>query len=91
MKNLVNLQKLSLVGNPLRETNLVRIPMSSLEVLDLSQCNLRFISPFLVSMLDEKNNKAKLRVKATGNLNISVIDVRRELKAIKGKGSLIRS
>lgn len=61
--------------------------MSSLEVLDLSQCNLRFISPFLVSMLDEKNNKAKLRVKATGNLNISVIDVRRELKAIKGKGS----
>lgn len=87
MKNLVNLQKLSLVGNPLRETNLVRIPMSSLEVLDLSQCNLRFISPFLVSMLDEKNNKAKLRVKATGNLNISVIDVRRELKAIKGKGS----
>ncbi|KHC46622.1 hypothetical protein W5O_01885, partial [Candida albicans Ca6] len=55
-----------------------------LETLDVNQCNLRLISPFVVSMLEEKNKNAKLRVNAIGNLNVSVIDIRKTLKAIKG-------
>ena len=58
--------------------------MATLETLDLSICNLRFISPFLVSMFEEKNKNAKLRVIAKENANVSVIDIRRALKAIKG-------
>ena len=58
--------------------------MASLQYLDVSQCNLRLISPFVVSMLEEKNKNAKLRVYAIDNVNVSVIDIRRILKAIKG-------
>ena len=35
-------------------------------------------------MMDGKNKKAKLRVEATGNWNVSVVDIRRALKASKG-------
>ncbi|KHC46620.1 hypothetical protein W5O_01883 [Candida albicans Ca6] len=55
-----------------------------LETLDVNQCNLRLISPFVVSMLEEKNKNAKLRVYARGNLNVSVVDIRKTLKVIKG-------
>lgn len=82
-EELENVRYLSLQGNLLRELNPVRMAISSLEVLDLSHCNLRYISPFLVSMLDEKNKRAKLRVNANGNLNVSVIDIRKTLKSIK--------
>ena len=34
-------------------------------------------------MLEEKNQNANLRVEATGNLNVNIIDVR-VMKAIKG-------
>ena len=40
--------------------------MSTLETLNLYQCNLRLISPFLVSMLEEKNKNAELKVYAWG-------------------------
>ena len=83
-ENLKNLQKLSLQGNQLREVTSVKLPMASLQYLDVSQCNLRLISPFVVSMLEEKNKNAKLRVYAIDNVNVSVIDIRRILKAIKG-------
>ena len=83
-ENLENLQKLSLQGNQLREVTSVKLPMATLETLDVNQCNLRLISPFVVSMLEEKNKNAKLRVYARGNLNVSVIDIRKTLKAIKG-------
>ena len=83
-ENLKNLQKLSLQGNQLREVTSVKLPMAMLETLDVNQCNLRLISPFVVSMLEEKNKNAKLRVYARGNLNVSVIDIRKTLKAIKG-------
>ena len=83
-ENLKNLQKLSLQGNQLREVTSVKLPMAMLETLDVNQCNLRLISPFVVSMLEEKNKNAKLRVNAIGNLNVSVIDIRKTLKAIKG-------
>ena len=83
-ENLENLQKLSLQGNQLREVTSVKLPMATLETLDVNQCNLRLISPFVVSMLEEKNKNAKLRIYARGNLNVSVIDIRKTLKAIKG-------
>ncbi|KHC55438.1 Hap43p-repressed protein [Candida albicans P75010] len=83
-KRLNNLRQLSLMGNQLRNVNSVRLPVSSLEVLNVRQCNLRLISPFLVSMLEEKNQNANLRVEATGNLNVNINDVRRVMKAIKG-------
>ena len=35
-------------------------------------------------MVEEENRDAKLKVEATGNSNINVIDVRKLLKAIKG-------
>ena len=83
-KRLNNLRQLSLMGNQLRNVNSVKLPVSSLEVLNVRQCNLRLISPFLVSMLEEKNQNANLRVEATGNLNVNINDVRKVLKAIKG-------
>ena len=83
-ENLENLQKLCLWQNQLRDVTSVKLPMATLETLDLSICNLRFISPFLVSMFEEKNKNAKLRVIAKENANVSVIDIRRALKAIKG-------
>ena len=83
-ENLENLQKLYLWQNQLRDVTSVKLPMATLETLDLSICNLRFISPFLVSMFEEKNKNAKLRVTAKENANVSVIDIRRALKAIKG-------
>ncbi|KGT64880.1 hypothetical protein MEK_05301 [Candida albicans 12C] len=83
-ESLKNLYRLSLMGNQLRNVNSVKLPVSSLEVLNVRQCNLRLISPFLVSMLEEKNQNANLRVEATGNLNVNINDVRKVLKAIKG-------
>ena len=83
-ESLKNLYRLSLMGNQLRNVNSVKLPVLSLEVLNVRQCNLRLISPFLVSMLEEKNQNANLRVEATGNLNVNIIDVRKVLKAIKG-------
>ena len=83
-KRLNNLRQLSLMGNQLRNVNSVKLPVSSLEVLNVRQCNLRLISPFLVSMLEEKNQNANLRVEATGNLNVNINDVRKVMKAIKG-------
>ena len=83
-EKLKNMRWLSLMGNQLRNVNSVKLPVSSLEVLNVRQCNLRLISPFLVSMLEEKNQNANLRVEATGNLNVNINDVRRVMKAIKG-------
>ena len=83
-KRLNNLRQLSLMGNQLNKINPVKLPVSSLEVLNVRQCNLRLISPFLVSMLEEKNQNANLRVEATGNLNVNINDVRKVMKAIKG-------
>ena len=83
-KRLNNLRQLSLMGNQLRNVNSVKLPVLSLDVLNVRQCNLRLISPFLVSMLEEKNQNANLRVEATGNLNVNINDVRKVLKAIKG-------
>ena len=84
LEKLENLQKLSLSGNQLRKINSVKLPISSLKDLDLSQCNLELVSPFLVSMFEMKNKNPKLRVNATGNLNVNVNDIRKVLKAIKG-------
>ncbi|KGU03881.1 hypothetical protein MEM_05311 [Candida albicans L26] len=72
------------MGNQLNKINPVKLPVSSLEVLNVRQCNLRLISPFLVSMLEENNQNANLRVEATVNLNVNINDVRKVLKAIKG-------
>ncbi|KGQ82289.1 hypothetical protein MEO_05238, partial [Candida albicans P94015] len=83
-KRLNNLRQLSLMGNQLRNVNSVKLPVLSLEVLNVRQCNLRLISPFLVSMLEEKNQNANLRVEATGNLNVNINDARKVMKAIKG-------
>ena len=83
-ESLKNLYRLSIMRNRLKRVSLVELPVSSLEVLDLSQCNLRMISPFLVSMFEKKSENPKLTIDATGNLNVNVIDVRRILKAIKG-------
>ncbi|KHC68068.1 Hap43p-repressed protein [Candida albicans P78042] len=83
-KRLNNLRQLSLMGNQLSNVNSVKLPVLSLDVLNVRQCNLRLISPFLVSMLEEKNQNANLRVEATGNLNVNINDVRRVMKAIKG-------
>ena len=83
-ENLENLRRLSLARNQLKMVNPVKLPVSTLQTLDLKQCNVRFISPFLVSMLEEKNKNPKLHVYATENSNISVIDIRTALKLVKG-------
>ena len=83
-ERLKNLRKLTLMRNRLKRVNLVNLPVSSLEVLDISQCDLRLISPFVVSMFEKKNKKGKLRIRATGNLNVDANDVRKVIKAIKG-------
>ena len=83
-ERLKSLRKLTLMRNRLKRVDLVKLPVSSLEVLDISQCDLRLISPFVVSMYEEKNKNARLRVDARGNLNVSVIDVRKVMKAVKG-------
>lgn len=84
LEELKNLQKLSLSGNQFRKINSVKLPISPLIDIDLSQCNLGLVSPFLVSMFEEKNRNPKLRVNATGNLNINISDIKRALKIIKG-------
>ena len=83
-ENLENLQKLSLAGNELRELTSVKLPMATLEFLDARHLQPSFYISILVSMMDGKNKKAKLRVEATGNWNVSVVDIRRALKASKG-------
>ncbi|KGU02811.1 hypothetical protein MEQ_05235 [Candida albicans P87] len=83
-ESLKNLYRLSIMRNRLKRVSSVELPVSSLEVLDLSQCNLRMISPFLVSMLEKKNQNPKLTIDATGNLNVNINDVRKIMKAIKG-------
>lgn len=83
-EKLENLHRLCLAKNRLKKVNSVKLPISSLRVLVLRKCDLRLISPFLVSMVEEENRDAKLKVEATGNSNINVIDVRKLLKAIKG-------
>ena len=83
-ENLENLRSLSLFENQLRKVNSLKLPVSTLQTLNVCRCNLRLISPFLVSMLEEKNKNAELKVYAWGNTNISVIDIRTALKSIKG-------
>ncbi|KHC49121.1 hypothetical protein W5O_00606 [Candida albicans Ca6] len=84
LEELKNLQKLSLSGNQFRKINSVKLPISPLIDINLSQCNHGLVSPFLVSMFEEKNRNPKLRVNATGNLNINISDIKRALKVIKG-------
>ena len=83
-ENLENLRSLSLFENQLRKVNSLKLPVSALQTLNVCRCNLRLISPFLVSMLEEKNKYAELEICAWGNTNISVIDIRTALKSIKG-------
>ena len=45
-ENLENLRRLSLARNQLKMVNPVKLPVSTLQTLDLKQCNVRFISPF---------------------------------------------
>ena len=79
-----NLRKLSLMGNQLNKVNSVKLPVSSLDNLDVSYCSIDLISPFLVSMYEEKNKNAKIRVVAMRNLNVNVGDVKKTIKAIEG-------
>ena len=83
-ENLENLRRLSLEGNQLRKVDPVKLPVSSLQMLNLNECNLRLISPFLVSMLEQKNRNPKLKIIAWRNTNVSVTDIRTALKSIKG-------
>lgn len=83
-EKLKNLRELSLMRTRLKKVNPVKLPISSLKVLDLCQCDLRLLSPFLISMLEEKNKNAKLLVDATGNWNLNITDVKSALKAIRG-------
>lgn len=78
------LRKLSLMGNQLNKVNSVKLPVSSLDNLDVSYCSIDLISPFLVSMYEEKNKNAKIRVVAMRNLNVNVGDVKKAIKAIEG-------
>ena len=82
-ENLENLRRLSLEGNQLRKVDPVKLPVSSLQMLNLNECNLRLISPFLVSMLEQKNRNPKLKIIAWRNTNVSVTDIRTALKSIK--------
>lgn len=83
-EKLENLRELCLAKNQLRKVNSVKLPISSLVTLILCQCDLRLVSPFLVSMSEEKNRNAKLRLDATENSGISVIDVGRAMTSMKG-------
>ena len=75
---------LSFEGNQLIKVEPVKLPVSSLQMLNLNECNLRLISPFLVSMLEQKNRNPKLKIIAWRNTNVSVTDIRTALKSIKG-------
>ena len=57
--------------------------MSTLETLNLYQCNLRLISPFWFQC-SRKRTKCRTKSLRLGNTNISVIDIRTALKSIKG-------
>ncbi|CAX41213.1 LPF family protein, putative [Candida dubliniensis CD36] len=83
-ERLENLRRLSLMRNQLRKIKPVKLPVASLNHLDLFQCNIRLLSPFLVSMYEEKNRNAVLKVFAPGNRNVNVIDARRVMKEFKG-------
>lgn len=82
--NLENLQELSLAYNHLTKVNPIKLSVFSLNTLNVSGCDLCLISPCLVSMLYDENKNIKLGVIASGNWDMSVIDVRKILKVIKG-------
>ena len=65
-ENLENLRSLSLFENQLRKVNSLKLPVSILQTLNVCRCNLRLISPFLVSMLEEKNKNVELEICAWG-------------------------
>ena len=76
------LNSLSLEENQLQNVNPIKLPLS-LKSLDVRNCNLRVISPFLVSMLESENKDIKLNINARENWNLNVTDVRKMLKTLK--------
>lgn len=81
------LNSLSLEENQLQNVNPIKLPLS-LKSLDVRNCNLRVISPFLVSMLESENKDIKLNINARENWNLNVTDVRKMLKTLKNSKSL---
>ena len=55
--------------------------MPSLKKLKLTKCNIKLVSPFLVSKLDEKYLKSRLEVIAIGNWSLDAFDVKKMLAA----------
>ena len=82
-ENLENLRSLSLFENQLRKVNSLKLPVSTLQTLNVCRCNLRLISPFWFQC-SRKRTKCRTRNLRLGNTNISVIDIRTALKSIKG-------
>lgn len=78
------LYHLSLQGNQLRKVKPVKLPVTSLNILNLSHCHLRLLSPFLVSMFEEQNRNAEINVYALANSKVNVLEARRVMKVIKG-------
>lgn len=76
------LNSLSLEENQLQNVNPIKL-LLSLKSLDVRNCNLRVISPFLVSMLESENKDIKLNINARENWNLNVTDVRKMLKTLK--------
>lgn len=58
--DLENLQELSLAHNQFTKINPIRLPITSLRILDVSNCDLQLISPFLKSILEENNKDINL-------------------------------
>lgn len=75
------LKHLALEKNPFKKLSPVRLPMPSLKKLKLTKCNIKLVSPFLVSKLDEKYLKSRLEVIAIGNWSLDAFDVKKMLAA----------
>ncbi|KAF6061194.1 hypothetical protein FOB64_006486 [Candida albicans] len=84
LERLEKLKHLTLRKNRFGNLVPVKLPMKSLETINVSRCYLRTVSPLLVSMKEKRFSKTRLEITAWNNPNLAVDDVLKSLKTIKG-------
>lgn len=84
LERLEKLKHLTLRKNRFGNLVPVKLPMKSLETINVSRCYLRAVSPLLVSMKEKRFSKTRLEITAWNNPNLAVDDVLKLLKTIKG-------
>ncbi|CAX40451.1 LPF family protein, putative [Candida dubliniensis CD36] len=81
---LTNLLSLSLLKNNLKDVVYVKLPLQSLQTLNVGFCNIQFLSSFLVSFNEEKFKNAILEVDAVGNFGVNIPDLLQTMQQING-------